>query len=122
MPTRSVRWRDWGLSVSVPPRVAARLRRDGAGGSSSQHRTTSTGGLTFLDPPPLDVRKRDVDKAIEFVGIASEKGDEHAVETGWTGEDELTQKVRSIPWYHTIELPDVSVTPGQFDHRELVPH
>jgi len=130
MATRSLRWRDWGVSVSVPPRVASRLRRRGPGGprfpggngQSGAPRTTSTGGLTFLDPPPLDLRQRDVDRAIEFVGIAAEKGDEHAEQTGWTGTDDLTSKVRSIAWYHTIELPDGSVTPGQFDHRELVPH
>jgi hypothetical protein len=27
-----------------------------------------------------------------------------------------------VPWYHTIELPDGSVTPGHYDHRVLVPH
>jgi tRNA (mo5U34)-methyltransferase len=26
------------------------------------------------------------------------------------------------PWYHTIELPDGTVTPGIWDHRPLVPH
>jgi tRNA (mo5U34)-methyltransferase len=30
--------------------------------------------------------------------------------------------IEDYDWYHTIELPDGSVTPGKFDHRPLVPH
>jgi 2-polyprenyl-3-methyl-5-hydroxy-6-metoxy-1,4-benzoquinol methylase len=30
--------------------------------------------------------------------------------------------VSTHSWYHTIEFPDGSATPGQFDHRDLVPH
>ena len=28
----------------------------------------------------------------------------------------------TIHWYHTIDLPDGTRTPGLFDHRELLPH
>jgi tRNA (mo5U34)-methyltransferase len=35
---------------------------------------------------------------------------------------ELTRQVSEFSWYHTIELPHGVVTPGTYDHRELVPH
>jgi SAM-dependent methyltransferase len=34
----------------------------------------------------------------------------------------MVDEVSSHPWYHTIELPDGIVTPGRYDHRQLVPH
>jgi tRNA (mo5U34)-methyltransferase len=118
MTTRSVRWRDWGVSVTVPGTVARRLKR-GEGRSTR----VETGGLTVLDPPPQpQVQQRDPQRAMRFVGIAAEKGDEHAVKSGFAGDDELSQRIRSISWYHTIELSSGVVTPGQFDHRSLLPH
>lgn len=36
--------------------------------------------------------------------------------------DEKPKQASDIAWYHTIELPDGTVTPGLFDHRALVPH
>jgi tRNA (mo5U34)-methyltransferase len=32
----------------------------------------------------------------------------------------LTEEVRGLRWYHTIELPGGVVTPGLFDHRRVV--
>src|SRR5262249_3860603 len=34
---------------------------------------------------------------------------------------ELMHKVKTHPWYHTIELPGGIVTPGAYDHRPLMP-
>jgi tRNA (mo5U34)-methyltransferase len=34
--------------------------------------------------------------------------------------DDLAAAVASVDWYHTIELPGGVVTPGFYDHRELV--
>jgi len=55
-------------------------------------------GLVLRDLPPLSVLTRDPDFALQF-----EQSD---------GEG----------WYHTITFPDGEVTPGIYDHRELLPH
>lgn len=34
----------------------------------------------------------------------------------------LADRVKSIAWYHTIDLPGGVRTAGAFDHRDLVPH
>lgn len=94
MPTRSLTFRQWQLSITVPERFASMLRRG----------TGSTGGLRFVEPPPQPhVHVREPKKALEFVGSAAE-----------TAASEPS-------WYHTIELPNGVVTPGRFDHRPLVP-
>lgn len=36
------------------------------------------------------------------------------------GMPENPQSVDDITWYHTIDLPDGTATPGAFDHREIV--
>jgi tRNA (mo5U34)-methyltransferase len=114
MPTRSLEWRGWRVSLTVPGRGSATMRRHAS--------ATGTGALTFLEPPPQPrVFQRDLRRALDFVGIASEKGDDHAARSGFTGGDDLSRQIRSISWYHTIELPGGVVTPGQFDHRDLVP-
>jgi len=124
MATRSLTWRGWGLSVSVPASVVARIRprRADQRHESTRGRATATGALNFLDSPPVPrVQQRDLQQAMSFVQIAHEKGDEHAAHAGFSGDDALSQRIRAISWYHTIELPDGTVTPGQFDHRALLP-
>ncbi len=78
--------------------------------------------VRYLDPPPQPrLRERDVERTTTFITVASEKGAEHAKAQGWTSEDDLTQLIASISWYHTLELPGGIVTPGQFDHRPVLP-
>lgn len=38
-----------------------------------------------------------------------------------TQDDDDKAAIERQPWYHSIELPDGSVTEGAFDHRQLVP-
>ncbi len=110
-----MRWRDWEVSVTVPASVRDRLGR-------SRRRTLDEGGLRFVDPPPQpSLRTRDISRATDFIKTASDKGAEHARSQGWTDDDDLTQLITSVSWYHTIELPGGVVTPGQFDHRPLLP-
>jgi tRNA (mo5U34)-methyltransferase len=58
---------------------------------------------------------------MSFIQVATDEGSEHARQSGWNGDDPLSEQIRSIAWYHTIELPGGVVTPGQFDHRALLP-
>jgi tRNA (mo5U34)-methyltransferase len=107
--TRTFRWRGYGITVSTPPRPAKSASRKG--------------GLVLRSPlPALDVRARDLAKATEFVRIAGDHARDRAVETGWTGDSDLAAQVRSVSWYHSIDLADGTRTPGQFDHHELLPH
>jgi tRNA (mo5U34)-methyltransferase len=110
MPTRSFRWRGFGVDISLPSRDA-------------QPASTVPGGLRFAQAlPQLSPRQRDPKAAVAFRDVAHQEGHQQAELRGVTGDDELSRRVRQISWYHTIELPDGLVTPGQFDHRGLVPH
>src|SRR5436309_8379449 len=118
MARRGLRWRGFSVQVEVPEAVASRIRR----GSTSV--ADDRPGRLRLDDRPreLHVRPRDAKAALAFRDVAEEEGHRHALDTGWTGGDELAERVRSVSWYHTIELPDGRRTPGQFDHHELLPH
>jgi len=94
MPTRSLTFRQWQLSITVPERFVSMLRGD----------RSNADGLRFIEPPPQpNVHRRDAQRALGFVGLSAD-GD-----------------MAEPSWYHTIELPDGVVTPGRFDHRPLVP-
>lgn len=77
-------------------------------------------------PPPLDIDRR-VGRPERF--IAGLNTTLRELPSGWSGPSpadgeshDLSDRVRSRFWYHTIELPGGIVTPGMFDHRALVPH
>ncbi|MCU1429718.1 MAG: hypothetical protein JWL83_3718, partial [Actinomycetia bacterium] len=40
----------------------------------------------------------------------------------WHPTDDDLGDDSGLVWYHTIEFPDGSITPGMYDHRPLVPH
>jgi tRNA (mo5U34)-methyltransferase len=64
------------------------------------------GGLRFLDPPPaFTVSQRSPRGAVRFLEPPDEDPE-------WT-------EIEGHYWYHTIELPDGTTTPGAFDHREI---
>jgi tRNA (mo5U34)-methyltransferase len=130
MAARSVRWRGFGLTVEVPERVAARLRRrsrtaSGVGGSRQV--------LQLGDPPVIQVEKHPPEQAMRFF-----YNPEHdPVATGLdpanfgiplgaartlTDDPVEADEIASVIWYHTIELPNGVVTPGEYDHRPLLPH
>jgi tRNA (mo5U34)-methyltransferase len=114
--TRSVRWRGFALDVSVPERLVSRLR------SRSQTEQPQTGRVEFLEPTPsVTPKPRDTGEALRFRDVAEEKGREQATILPLTGNDKLTTRVNSTTWYHTIELPGGIRTPGQFDHRSVLP-
>ena len=107
--TRSVRWRGFQLQVTVPDRRPAEEQRAGAAPGAP-------GRLRFRDPPPQPhLRVRDVAAVTGFVDTAHEKLTAHE------GRAELADRLKAVDWYHTIELPGGVVTPGQFDHRALLP-
>lgn len=110
MPSRSVTWRGYSLQLTTPPRK-----------TSAHDKGAQVGSLIFKNPPPQPkFHRRSIEKALAFRNVAADKGREQADIRGIVGDDDLSRKVRSIAWYHTIELPGGIVTPGQFDHRELV--
>jgi tRNA (mo5U34)-methyltransferase len=105
----------------VPPSVARKVRtaRSLAGrvraGSSYSEST-----LTLGEVPAVSPRLRDPQAAArEFGEFCAGYGsmDDEAWESA-----SLEDKVASVLWYHTIELPGGLVTRGLLDHRPLLPH
>src|SRR5438477_7326707 len=112
MPTRT--WRIGRLTVRVD-------LSDGKAPLAGGNDTARPGRLIFREPPPLDVKRRDAAEALAFRDVAETKGREAAAHL--TADDaDLVDQARELSWYHTIELPGGVTTPGQFDHRELLPH
>lgn len=113
MPTRSITWRGFNVSVTLPERVTRLGRRPP---------TPQRGRLLFQDPPPIpQTTRRDAAMGLEFRTVAHEQGAARMREVGPKGDGDLVQRIRAQSWYHTIELPGGLVTPGQFDHRPLLP-
>ncbi|HVT20083.1 MAG TPA: methyltransferase domain-containing protein [Mycobacteriales bacterium] len=103
MTSRSNQWRDWLAAAPLPGRGAGR------GGTSRQ------GGLVFRNPVPQpSPAKRDPAGALGFV--------DRPTASDAPEPTDLAERVASVGWYHTIKLPGGIVTPGQFDHSELLPH
>jgi tRNA (mo5U34)-methyltransferase len=103
------------VQVQLSDRAAARLRPGKAGDAAGK-----PGRLVFRDPAPaMRLEQRDTRAALAFRDVAETKGREAAERL--PADDALAQQVRSLTWYHTIDLPHGVVTPGQFDHRELLP-
>ena len=124
MSARSLKWRGFGLTVDVPEQVAARIRR---------RPVVATDSLRFADPPAVQLTKHPLDDAFRFFY----NPDHDAVATGLdpaqyrfradmigrlTDDPAEAEEIASVTWYHTIELPGGIVTPGEYDHRPLVPH
>ena len=128
MAARSVRWRGFGVTVEVPERVAALLRRRSLSGVDLPPQMLQLG-----DPPALRVAKHSPEQAIKFFY----NPDHDPVATGLdpadfripldaaktlTDDPAEADDIASVVWYHTMELPSGVVTPGEYDHRPLVPH
>jgi tRNA (mo5U34)-methyltransferase len=85
--------------------------------------TTVNDTLEIAEPLALDLDQR-ADEAPRFMR------DLHATlewyPEGWAGSTDaslpLAERIKTLPWYHTLELPGGVVTPGHYDHRPLVPH
>jgi tRNA (mo5U34)-methyltransferase len=113
-------WRFRGLSVSVDLSDNAVRRLRGGSRPSDGDAAAAPGRLVFRDPPAMDIKRRDAGEALAFREVAESKGRE-AAEQLTADDGDLLEQVRSLTWYHTIELPGGVTTPGQFDHQELLP-
>lgn len=93
--------------------AAGRLRRSRVGATGSPR-----------------LRSRDPARALDFLRPAELAGDGTGPSEGLVRmladrerlrrSPQLSDRLRSTSWYHTIELPGGMVTPGYYDHRELV--
>lgn len=78
-------------------------------------------GIAVHTPRPRLVARGDVDSFVANTRKALERFPGMARPPSELGDDDLASKVRSVFWYHTLELPGGIVTDGIFDHRPLVP-
>jgi tRNA (mo5U34)-methyltransferase len=109
VPRRSVRYRGFGLTIEIPDRLARLTRRP-----QPKHGLGSA-RLVFEPPPRVTPEPRAAQRAF-WRDFAADTSRERQPEPG--DPDALS----AHSWYHTIELPDGSVTSGRFDHRQLLPH
>jgi tRNA (mo5U34)-methyltransferase len=71
--------------------------------------------LRLAPAPAVNLVKRDPQASVDdFLTQAPPQVD--------GGEPTLAEAIAAESWYHTIELPDGTVTDGRFDHRPLVPY
>ncbi|HXA41980.1 MAG TPA: methyltransferase domain-containing protein [Candidatus Solibacter sp.] len=85
----------------------------------------TAGEVRTVEPPRMQLKSRDLEEAISFFqpsqnGAAT--GAPRKPQAGPDANPELVERVGQMTWYHTLELPGGVVTPGEFDHRQLVPN
>ncbi|MDQ1521008.1 MAG: tRNA (mo5U34)-methyltransferase, partial [Actinomycetota bacterium] len=102
----------FGLTVEVPDRLARLLRPSGA------NEAAPTDRLVVQPPPPVSIDRHERERAA-MRKLATDQAAEAARSES---EADAADEVAGHPWYHTIQFPDGSATPGRFDHRELLPH
>jgi SAM-dependent methyltransferase/predicted O-methyltransferase YrrM len=72
-------------------------------------------GLLLRDAPAVTIKRRDPAATGAFLGEFAERTE--------TARGPVAEEgVNALDWYHTITLPDGTVTRGMFDHRDLLPH
>lgn len=115
-------------TVDIPDGLGRILRRGRARAQGRQYvpPRRAVGRITFAQPAPtLTVEHHDPGAALAVLRTGPE-GDARrnggAPSRAASAAGSLAGRVDSIAWYHTIELPGGVVTPGAYDHRELVPH
>ncbi|MGH9278680.1 MAG: class I SAM-dependent methyltransferase [Acidimicrobiales bacterium] len=109
MPRVTVGGERFSMTATVPEPVATMLQRVKRSAGS---RSTPAEPLAVADHlPELHVRQRDPDAALAFLPGPRGPAEEGASQA---------ERIASIWWYHTIELPGGVVTPGFYDHRPLV--
>lgn len=86
-------------------------------------RQVSSQWRVALSPPNLHVgsRTRNATRWITDIRASIERYPGFGRPTAPDAAHDLGASVRSLFWYHTIELPGGIVTPGLFDHRPLLP-
>jgi tRNA (mo5U34)-methyltransferase len=108
----SWRYRGFGLGVEVPDWFARPMRRVARRRAADSNARADK--LLLQQPPGINIDTRERARA-DWRALAAEASS-HPRNEG------AADEIDSHPWYHTIELPDGSVTRGLFDHRPLVPH
>ena len=126
MPRLNLKSKRVSLSADVPDSIARtlhhfrnRVRSTGPGAAPSPDGSAGNGlGLTIARRlPKLHLVRRDPLEAVSFFrGAQAATLESQAPPVG------LSDAVGRLFWYHTIELPGGVVTPGLYDHRQLVSH
>jgi tRNA (mo5U34)-methyltransferase len=111
VPKRSLKYRGFGVTVEVPDAVGGAIRK------VAPRPAPPVEKLIVSAPPPIEIDARSRQMAF-MRAFAAEAAAESPPATNGNGADEIAAQ----GWYHTIELPDGVVTPGRFDHRQLLPH
>jgi tRNA (mo5U34)-methyltransferase len=122
-PGRTFRWKGFSITVEIPEAVARRargLKRPVSDPPASTH------SIEFMHPlPTVRPAIRDPSRALDLIRVPPGHD-----APSWAprmssvpvGAEELAARVQALSWYHTIELPGGVVTPGEYDHRPLVPY
>jgi tRNA (mo5U34)-methyltransferase len=81
-------------------------------------------------PSAVDLKRRDPARALDFLRPPDLEGSAEGPSERFLAQveercrlaasEDLSVRVTGSSWYHTIELPGGLVTPGYYDHRELV--
>lgn len=108
MPKRSVRYRGFGLTAEVPERLGRAIRKL----VPKPEPIVEKLSFQALPPVAIDARHAEREAMRDFL---------HRVAPDFAEAARQKDQLAAHPWYHTIELPDGTVTPGRFDHRELEP-
>jgi len=111
------------VGAEVPDRVADGLRWLRRAAPRQRDDVAPADRLTVADQlPQLHLQRHNPSEALEFlreVHLHELAGGSANPSNGSTGD--LAQRIAQHWWYHSIELPDGTVTPGIYDHRPLVP-
>ena len=101
--------------------MARRWRRRSSRADAEGLDAGPPGRLVVADElPVISVQKRDPARALDF--FRSPPGEQPPLAPAPAPDaSPLRRAVDAIGWYHTLDLPEGIVTPGQFDHRQLLP-
>jgi len=118
----NLRTRRLAIGAEMPERLADGLRRLRR---TARHRGGSVdppGRLVVADRlPQLHVQRHDPGEALAFLREVHVHELPKGAPSANGSVDDLTARIARHWWYHSIELPDGTVTPGLYDHRPLVP-
>jgi tRNA (mo5U34)-methyltransferase len=106
MPARSLKWGDFRLTIAIPERLGRLIRRAVPRRSRGQGHQE----LVIQQPPSVRIEPRDPERALAFMPPEAR-----------SSSNSHPHDIADHTWYHTIELPNGDVTPGEYDHRRLVP-
>jgi len=119
--TRRLRIGGYAVAVEIPDgaarairRVVPRRRQPPAEDGQSK------GAVHLVDPPALQLEPRDPSRALDFFRLPPGQ-EPHAwaprLKPSPRADPALAAEVAKLSWYHTIELPDGTTTPGYADTR-----